>query len=118
VEFIEAPVFTQLLSKYLGDDAYIELQLYLASNPEAGDIIQGTGGFRKLRWSDPRRGQGKRGGLRVVYYYFDQDQQIWFLTMYGKNEAADLSAKERQLLKAAVDEEKRQRARRKGSRRK
>ena len=118
MEFIEAPAFTQWLSKYLGDDSYLELQLYLESQPEAGDIIQGTGGFRKLRWSDQRRGQGKRGGLRVVYYYFDQDQQIWFLTMYGKDEAEDLSPKEKLLLKAAVDEEKRQRARRKGSRRK
>jgi hypothetical protein len=118
VEFIEAPVFTQLLTKYLTDDGYIELQLYLANNPEAGDVIQGTGGFRKLRWSDQRRGQGKRGGLRVVYYYFDEDQLIWFLTMYGKNEASDLSAQEKRLLKAAVDEEKRERDRRKGSRRK
>ena len=92
MEFIEAPAFTKWLSKYLATTSYLELQLYLARHPEAGDVIPGTGGFRKLRWSDPRRGQGKRGGLRVVYYYFDQDQQIWFLTMYGKNEASDLSA--------------------------
>ena len=118
MEFIEAPVFTQTLSKYLTDGGYSELQLYLANHPEAGDVIQGTGGFRKLRWSDQRRGQGKRGGLRVVYYYFDQDQQIWFLTMYGKNEAADLSAHEKRQLRAAIDEEKRQRAMRWGSRRK
>jgi hypothetical protein len=118
VEFIEAPAFTQLLPEYLTDDEYGDLQLYLANNPEAGDVIQGTGGFRKLRWADPRRGQGKRGGVRVVYYYFDQDQRIWFLTMYGKNEASDLSAKEKRLLKAAVDEEKRQRAQRRAARRK
>ncbi|SRR5712691_9234324 len=118
MEFVEAPVFTRLLPEYLTDDGYSELQLYLANHPEAGDVMQGTGGFRKLRWSDQRRGQGKRGGLRAVYYYFDQDQQIWFLTMYGKDEVADLSAKEKRLLKAAVDEEKRQRARRRGSRRK
>jgi hypothetical protein len=118
VEFIEAPAFTQLLPEYLTDDEYSDLQLYLANNPEAGDVIQGTGGFRKLRWADPRRGQGKRGGVRVVYYYFDQDQRIWFLTMYGKNEASDLIAKEKRLLKAAVDEEKRQRAQRRAARRK
>ena len=118
MEFIEAPVFTQVLPEYLTDDEYRELQLYLANVPEAGDVIQGTGGFRKVRWADSRRGQGKRGGLRVVYYYFDRDQQIWFLTMYGKDEAADLNAKEKRLLKAAVEEEKRQRAWRRGTRRK
>ena len=118
VEFIEAPAFTQLLPEYLTDDEYRDLQRYLANNPKAGDVIQGTGGFRKLRWADPRRGQGKRGGARVVYYYFDQDQGIWFLTMYGKNEVVDLSAKEKRLLKTAVDEEKRQRAQRRTSRRK
>jgi hypothetical protein len=58
------------------------------------EVIQGTGGFRKVRWADPRRGQGRRGGLRVIYYYFEQDMQIWFLTMYGKDEAADLTPKE------------------------
>jgi len=67
VEFIEAPAFTQLLADYLGDDDYRALQLHLARNPEAGDVIPGTGGFRKLRWADRRRGKGKRGGLRVIY---------------------------------------------------
>jgi hypothetical protein len=118
VEFIEAPAFTQLLREYLGDDEYRELQIYLAHDPEAWDVIPGTGGFRKVRWADRRRGQGRRGGLRVIYYLFEQDMQIWFLTLYGKNEAADLTANERRLLKAAVDEEKRQRAKRRGVRRK
>jgi hypothetical protein len=118
VEFIEAPFFTQLLAGYLTDDEYRELQLHLARDPEAGDVIQGTGGFRKVRWADRRRGQGRRGGLRVIYFYFEQDRQIWFLTMYGKDEAADLTSKEKQALKAAIDEEKRQRARRRALRRK
>jgi putative transcriptional regulator len=64
VEFIEAPAFTRLLAEYLDDDQYRELQHHLARDPEAGDLIQGTGGFRKVRWADSRRGQGKRGGLR------------------------------------------------------
>ncbi len=118
LEFIEAPRFTQLLPAYLSDDDYGDLQMHLAKNPEAGEIIQGTGGFRKVRWADPRRGQGRRGGLRVIYYYFEQDMQIWFLTLYGKNEAADLTPKEKRLLKAAIDEETRQRARRRALRRK
>lgn len=118
MEFIEAPFFTQLLAEYLGDEEYRELQLHLARAPEAGDVIQGTGGFRKVRWADPRRGQGRRGGLRVIYYYFEQDRQIWFLTMYGKDEAADLAPKEKRALKTAVEEEKRQRAQRRALRRK
>lgn len=68
VEFIEAPVFTQLLSRYLAEDDYRRLQLFLALDPAAGDLIPGTGGCRKLRWADRRRGKGKRGGLRVIYY--------------------------------------------------
>ena len=118
MEFIEAPVFTQLFADYLSDEDYRELQLHLARDPEAGDVIQGTGGFRKVRWADRRRGQGKRGGLRVIYYHFERDRQIWFLTMYGKDEAADLNPKEKRALKAAVEEEMRQRARRRASRRK
>jgi hypothetical protein len=91
----------------LTDDEYLELQLQLARNPEAGDVVPGTGGFRKVRWADLRRGQGRRGGLRVIYYYFEQQRRIWFLTIYGKDEAADLSSKEMRALKAAIEEEKR-----------
>lgn len=112
LEFVEAPVFTELLPRYLSDDEYRALQWYLARNPEAGDVIRETGGFRKVRWADRRRRQGRRGGLRIVYYHFAEDMQIWFLTLYGKDEASDLTAKERRLLKTALDEEKRQRARR------
>jgi hypothetical protein len=118
VEFIEAPLFTQLLPEYLTDDEYAELQHYLARDPEAGDVIPGTGGFRKVRWGDPRRGHGRRGGLRLIYYLFLQDRLIWFVTLYGKDEAADLTASEKRLLKSAVDEEKRQRAKRSVPRRK
>jgi hypothetical protein len=118
VEFIEATLFTRLLPEYLTDDEYALLQLYLANDPEAGDVIPGTGGFRKVRWGDPRRGQGRRGGLRVIYYLFLADSLIWFVTLYGKDEAADLTPDEKRLLKAAADEEKRQRAKRPRSRRK
>jgi len=117
LEFVEAPIFTELLPRYLSDDEYRELQLHLARNPEAGPVIRGTGGFRKVRWADRRRGQGRRGGLRVIDYHFAEDMQVWFLTLYGKDETSDLTAKERRLLKAALEEEKRQRARRRGARR-
>jgi hypothetical protein len=118
VEFFESPLFTQLLPEYLTDDDYAALQRHLATDPDAGDVMPGTGGFRKVRWADRRRGQGRRGGLRVIYYLFDQEGQIWFLTVYGKDEAADLTPNQKSLLKAAIDEEKRQRAIRRPQRRK
>jgi len=116
VEFVETPLFTKLLSDYLEDEQYQRLQLSLALDPEAGDVMPGTGGCRKLRWRDQRRGKGKRGGLRVIYYYLVRETQIWLLTLYDKDEMTDLSVNEKRLLKAAVEEEMRQRSRLRGSR--
>jgi hypothetical protein len=106
--FIEAPAFTRHLSGYLDDEQYRELQTRLAANPELGDLMPGTGGFRKLRWADARRGKGRRGGLRVIYYYyyyFSSVQQIWLMTLYDNNEAADLTPQEKKALKAAIEAE-------------
>jgi hypothetical protein len=111
LEFVEAPPFTRWLPTYLTDEEYRKLQAFLTADPEAGNVVPGTGGFRKLRWADARRGKGKRGGLRVVYYYLANDDQIWLMTLYGKDEAADLTAQEKKLLKAALAEELRQCAR-------
>ena len=105
MEFIEAPAFTRYVSEYLTDDEYRELQNQCANNPGRGDLIPGTGGFRKLRWADPRRGKGRRGGLRIIYYYFSADQQIWLMTLYDKDEASDLTPKEKKALKIAIDAE-------------
>lgn len=66
MEFLEAPAFTRYLSEYLDDEGYRRFQRELARKPEAGDLIPGTGGFRKIRWADIRRGKGRRGGLRVI----------------------------------------------------
>ena len=118
MEFIEAPFFTQLLPDYLAEEDYIALQLFLVRDPEAGDVIPGTGGFRKLRWADPRRRKGKRGGLRVIYYHFVGDNQIWFITLYGKDEMKDLGPDEKRALKAAIDQESGRRALRRAARRK
>src|SRR5579864_2073064 len=109
MEFVEAPAFTRHLSSYLNDDAYRELQARLAANPAIGDFMPGTGGFRKLRWADAKRGKGRRGGLRVIYYYFPAEQQIWLMTVYGKDEASDLTVKEKQVLKSAIETELRAR---------
>jgi hypothetical protein len=105
MEFFEAPAFTRYVSSYLTDDEYREMQGRLANAPEAGDMIPGTGGFRKLRWADPKRGKGQRGGLRVIYYYFREERQIWLITLYGKNEASGLTPKQKQALKSAIEDE-------------
>ncbi|MGB5200826.1 MAG: type II toxin-antitoxin system RelE/ParE family toxin [Sedimenticolaceae bacterium] len=67
--------------------------------------MSGTGGFREVRWEDARRGKGKRGGLRVVYYYLTADHQIWFFTLYDKDEATDLTTEEKKALKKAIQAE-------------
>ena len=98
-------MFTRLLGDYLTDDSYGELQRALMENPELGDVMPGTGGFRKVRLEDARRCKGKRGGLRIIYYYLSTDHQIWFFTLYDKDEAADLTAEEKQVLKKAIQAE-------------
>jgi hypothetical protein len=119
MEFIEAPAFTRHLSDYLDDGDYREIQARLGANPELGDLMPGTGGFRKMRWADVRRGKGRRGGLRIIYYHFKSEHQIWLMTLYDKNEAADLTAKEKKALKASIESELAARAARRtvGSRR-
>ena len=103
--FFETPLFTRLLPEYLDDQEYRALQLALLENPQKGDLMPGTGGFRKVRWQDPRRAKGKRGGLRVIYYYLTADHQIWFFTLYDKNEAIDLTTDEKKQLKQAIQKE-------------
>jgi hypothetical protein len=66
--FIELPAFQRYRHDYLNDEAFRRLQIWLLMNPEAGDVIQGTGGLRKVRFSDESRNKGKRGGLRLIYY--------------------------------------------------
>lgn len=80
--FLETPLFTRILGDYLTDESYRELQRALMENPEMGDVMPGTGGFRKVRWEDGRCGKGKRGGLRLTYYYLTADHQIWFFTFF------------------------------------
>jgi mRNA-degrading endonuclease RelE of RelBE toxin-antitoxin system len=111
MEFFEAPAFTRYLSRYLEDEQYRELQSALANTPELGDLMPGTGGFRKLRWVDTRRRKGRRGGLRIIYYWFDNHDQIWMMTIYDKNEASDLAPDQRKALKAAIEAEKKMRVR-------
>lgn len=103
--FVELPAFARCRAEYLDDEGLRALQAALLENPEAGDVIEGTGGLRKLRRADPRRGKGKRGGLRVIYYWWDGRHQFWLFTLYDKNEMDDLSAKEKKLLKDMLKRE-------------
>ncbi len=81
--FIETKLFTRLVQEYLTDDEYRELQLLLMEQPEAGAVVPGSGGVRKLRWRAP--GRGKSGGYRVTYFAKVEQCVIWMLTMYPKN---------------------------------
>ena len=80
--FIESAVFERLCALYLDDDEYAELQQFMMERPEAGSVVPGSGGVRKLRWK--RKGMGKRGGLRVIYYVRYQPNEFWMLTLYAK----------------------------------
>jgi hypothetical protein len=114
MEFIEGPTFTRLCRVLGVDDQYRALQARPAANPKLGDLMPGTGGFRKMRWADARRSKGRRGGLRIIYYHFQPDCQIWLMTAYDKDEASDLTAKEKKALRAAIESELAERAARRG----
>ena len=102
---MELPAFGRFRADYLDDAAYAGLQQALMRNPEAGEVIEGTGGLRKTRFADARRGKGKRGGLRVIYYWWSAGMQFWLYTLYDKDEMADLTPKQRQASKAMIKAE-------------
>lgn len=103
--FVELPAFARYRADYLDDEGFRGLQEAMLKNPEAGDVIEGTGGLRKLRHGDPRRGKGKRGGLRVIYYWWDGGRQFWLFTLYDKDEMSDLNAQDRKALKTMLKAE-------------
>lgn len=88
--FVETSLFSKLLGDYLREDEYRLLQNHLIEYPDAGDVIRGSGGVRKVRWASG--GKGKSGGVRVIYYWAKVDEQTFFLTLYGKGEKENLSA--------------------------
>ena len=93
VTVVETPEFLSVMRKLMIEEQRAVLVDYLAYNPTAGDLIQGTGGVRKLRWGLEER--GKRGGARVIYFYHSADIPLFALSAYAKNERADLSQKDR-----------------------
>ena len=99
--FVESQLFDKYRHAYLTDDEYLALQIELLLNPKFGDVIQGTGGLRKIRV--PAKGKGKRGGVRVIYYYFDLFRRFYLLTIYAKNEVTDLTSDDKRQLKAFME---------------
>lgn len=103
--FVEMRMFSQHRSDYLDDQAFAHVQQAFLLHPEAGDVIANTGGLRKARFSDGSRGKGKRGGLRIIYYWWQAGGQFWLFTLYDKDELEDLSYDQRKLLKHLLESE-------------
>jgi hypothetical protein len=88
--FIESSIFERTRPAYMDDDEYSELQQFLMQNPEVGELIPGSGGVRKARWT--RAGMGKRGGLRIIYYLRYKPNEFWMLTLYAKAKRENVPA--------------------------
>jgi mRNA-degrading endonuclease RelE of RelBE toxin-antitoxin system len=99
--FEETPAFTKRVVALLDDESYADLQLHLLHNPAAGDVIQHSGGFRKVRWA--AKGRGKRGGVRVIYYWWNSEDIISRVLIYPKNEQDDLTPAQLKTLKKLLE---------------
>lgn len=99
--FIETSSFTKLLPNYLSDEEYRGLQVYLMQKPDAGDIVKGSGGVRKVRWAS--EGKGKSSGVRAVYYWKKPDHEIWMLTIYSKSERSTIPGHILKQIAEAID---------------
>ena len=102
LSFIETKLFTRLSSELLSDDEMHELQMALIADPQAGDVVPGTGGVRKLRWKAP--GRGKRGGYRVLYFVRLALGHIWMLTIYPKNVTENMPAHVLRQIRKEIDD--------------
>ena len=100
---IETSIFTRQVQKLLTDKEYEELQLVLVQRPDMGQVIVGSGGLRKARWR--ARGQGERGGVRIIYYWAVEQNQLLMLLMYTKSQQDDLSPEQLKALRRIVEEE-------------
>lgn len=105
LEFRETDLFTVQITRLLSDQEYAELQGTLVVRPDAGDLVRDTGGLRKVRWSQQARGKGKRGGIRVIYYWQFSESLIYMLFAFSKDEQDDLSARQKKVLAALVKKE-------------
>jgi mRNA-degrading endonuclease RelE of RelBE toxin-antitoxin system len=100
---IETPIFTRQVQTLLSDEQYHMMQHELIVQPDAGDIIRGSGGLRKFRWS--KAGKGKRGGVRVIYYWHSHLELILMLLIYPKSKQDDLTRQQLKILKELIEKE-------------
>jgi len=102
MEFLETSVFTKQVTSIFQDYEYADLQVFLTRHPGAGALIPNTGGLRKIRWK--ARGQGKRAGVRIIYYWYFSRSQIFMLLAYRKSESSDISKKQLKQLAKIIKE--------------
>ena len=93
ISVLTMPLFNKRAKDLLTEEERDEIVSYLASNPDKGDIVKDTGGVRKLRWA--RKGAGKRGGYRIIYYFHSESRPVFAITLYGKNEKENLTDEEK-----------------------
>ena len=103
MRFVETAIFTRRLREHLDDESYRAMQIALMLRPEQGPVIQRSGGLRKIRWST--EGRGKRGGIRVIYYWSPAESVFYMLYLYAKNEQGDLTSEQVRVLARVVREE-------------
>lgn len=102
ITIAETEPFQRKVGRLLSEDEKTELIAYLSMHPNAGALIQGTGGIRKIRWA--RGDRGKSGGVRVIYYFHSEEMPLYLLALFGKNEKANISVEEKNILSKAVRE--------------
>lgn len=100
---VETAIFTRQVLELLPDEEYRKLQVVLANRPNAGEVVKGSGGIRKMRWSIT--GHGKRGGVRVLYYWAVAQEQLLMLFIYSKSERDDLTPDQLKVLRRIVEDE-------------
>lgn len=99
--FVESKIFEKYRVDHLSNEEFRLFQAELMSNPKQGDVVQGTGGLRKIRVAS--KGKGKRSGSRVIYYFLDEKRRFYLLTIYGKSEMSDLTAAQKKQLKTFME---------------
>jgi len=100
---IETPIFTRRIQAILSDEEYRLMQIHLVNKPDVGKVIPGSSGLRKLRWS--AGGHGKRGGIRIIYYWFMSKDTILLLFAYSKSEQDDLTSEQLRQLRKVIERE-------------
>jgi len=103
--FLETPIFTRAVTRLLSDYEYLKLQGALVGRPTLGVVIPRTGGVRKARWGQEGRGKGKRGGVRVIYFWYERRSTFYMLAVFSKDEQEDLTRNQERILRQLVEDE-------------